>query len=354
MNAPENTPAAYPINLAHEVLLKSDRALCVEDVARAIIGKKPTKANIKPVAKLLKELADLGLIEMEPRTGGVPFYRLIVAGAQPAQETHEPRAIAGAEGGDKIESTEPKADAGIPASEGLQASVPVLVLTPEAEAERDQFVSEYGYEGNCSCHIRPPCPSCMHPGNPRNQDEDESCWMPEPADSPSQPLNFGTSPDLQYLSPEDYEMPPADPVLLAMANRELSEQLEARDNELFIQAKVVVDLRERIAQMDEQISSLTADVTQTRTALNHAINEADRLRRELTGAVDVADAAVGYLVKAPKRKPRYITKPEGAQAAALAAVRAGAARAEVLAVVPVGVARRGAEWRGSNPMGKGD
>ena len=92
-----------------------------------------------------------------------------------------------------------------------------------------------------------------------------------------------------FLAPEDYEMPPADPALLAMANRELSEQLEARDNELFIQAKVVVDLRERIAQMDEQISSLTADVTQTRTALNHAINEADRLRRELTGAVDVAD-----------------------------------------------------------------
>jgi len=38
----------------------------------------------------------------------------------------------------------------------------------------------------------------------------------------------------------------------------------------------------------------------------------------------------------------------------LAAVRAGAGRADLLAVVPVGVARRGAEWRGSNPMGKGD
>jgi len=72
MNAPENTPAAYPINLAHEVLLKSDNALCVEDVARAIVGKKPTKADIKPVAKLLKELADLALVEMEPPAGGVP------------------------------------------------------------------------------------------------------------------------------------------------------------------------------------------------------------------------------------------------------------------------------------------
>ena len=77
MNAPENI--TQPINPAHEVLMKSDSALCVEDVARAIVGKKPTKADIKPVAKLLKELADLGLIEMEPRAGGVPFYRLIVA-----------------------------------------------------------------------------------------------------------------------------------------------------------------------------------------------------------------------------------------------------------------------------------
>lgn len=43
-----------------------------------------------------------------------------------------------------------------------------------------------------------------------------------------------------------------------------------------------------------------------------------------------------------------------AQAAALAAVRGGAARAEVLALVPVGTARRGAEWQGIQPMAKGD
>ena len=51
------------------------------------------------------------------------------------------------------------------------------ILTPEAQAERDQFESEYGRDGNCSCHISPPCASCMHPGNPLQQDEDESCWM---------------------------------------------------------------------------------------------------------------------------------------------------------------------------------
>lgn len=334
MNAPENTPAAYPINLAHEVLLKSDSALCVEDVARAIVGKKPTKADIKPVAKLLKELADLGLIEMEPRAGGVPFYRLIVASESLPTKTYPP--------------------------ETLRAMIADL------EAEKD--------------------------GEP------------------------------SFLAPEDYEMPPADPELLAMANKMLGDRLdgvahvlrgcglplladasgaedlqpkvaalagayqmaladlrsheaclEAKDSELLAQAKVVVDLRDRLDALTQQWEAdtgrITADLQAALKSRSQAINESDRLRAELAAerqarealqeqsdAVDVKDAAVGYLVRVTKRKPRYVTKPERARDAALAAVRAGAGRAEVLAVVPVGVARRGAEWRGSsNPtMGKGD
>ena len=316
MNAPENTPAAYPINLAHEVLLKSDIALCVEDVARAIVGKKPTKADIKPVAKLLKELADLGLIEMEPRAGGVPFYRLIVASESLPTKTYPP--------------------------ETLRAMI------EEHEAEK--------------------------------------------------------AGELSFLAPEDYEMPPADPALLAMANKLLGDRLdgvahvlrgcglplladtsgaedlqpkvaalagayqmamadlrsheaclEAKDAELLAQAKVVVDLRNRLDALTQQWEADTGRITaDLRAALNKAINEADRLRRELTDAQEVTDAAVGYLVRAPKRKPRYIVKPERAREAALAAVRAGAGRADVLAVVPVGVARRGAEWQGINPRSNGD
>lgn len=57
------------------------------------------------------------------------------------------------------------------------------------------------------------------------------------------------------------------------------------------------------------------------------------------------DAAVGYLVRVPKRAPILRRKPESARDAALSAVRAGAKRADVLAVVPVGTARRGAEWQ---------
>lgn len=62
-------------------------------------------------------------------------------------------------------------------------------------------------------------------------------------------------------------------------------------------------------------------------------------------AVDVIDAATGYLVRVPKRRPRIVTKPQNAREAALAAARNGAGRADVFALVHVGSARRGAEWK---------
>lgn len=326
MNAPENI--TQPINPAHEVLMKSDSALCVEDVARAIVGKKPTKADIKPVAKLLKELADLGLIEMEPRAGGVPFYRLIVASEGLPTKTYPP--------------------------ETLRAMV------AEHEAEK--------------------------------------------------------AGELSFLAPEDYEIPPADPVLLAMANKMLGDRLDGVAHvlrgcglPLLADASGAEDLQPKVAalagayqmaladlqartdslssacsvlgnasarlgldeyalpgQLLDAIDTLRADLRAALKSRSQAINESDRLRAELAAerqarealqehdGVDVKDAAVGYLIRVTKRKPRYVTQPERARDAALAAVRAGAGRAEVLAVVPVGVARRGAEWRGSNPMGKGD
>ena len=55
--------------------------------------------------------------------------------------------------------------------------------------------------------------------------------------------------------------------------------------------------------------------------------------------------AAGYIVRAAKRKPRTIMDHDKAREAALSAIRAGAQRAEVFAIVPVGAARRGAEWR---------
>ena len=58
------------------------------------------------------------------------------------------------------------------------------VLTPEAQAERDDFDAEVADYG-CTCCIHPPCGYCVHPGNPLNQEEDDSCWV--------------------YLPPEDQE-----------------------------------------------------------------------------------------------------------------------------------------------------
>lgn len=50
-------------------------------------------------------------------------------------------------------------------------------LTDISQAERDDFYSlDYG---GCSCFISPSCNFCVHPGNPRNQDEFDECWEPE-------------------------------------------------------------------------------------------------------------------------------------------------------------------------------
>jgi len=54
-----------------------------------------------------------------------------------------------------------------------------MSLTQDAEADRDDFNSDIGYDGCCSCFISPPCSWCMHPGNPRNQEEDDECWEPD-------------------------------------------------------------------------------------------------------------------------------------------------------------------------------
>ena len=50
------------------------------------------------------------------------------------------------------------------------------ILTPEAQTDRDDFDREYRNRG-CSCCISPPCNHCIHPGNPANQEEEDSCWM---------------------------------------------------------------------------------------------------------------------------------------------------------------------------------
>lgn len=76
--------------------------------------------------------------------------------------------------------------------------------------------------------------------------------------------------------------------------------------------------------------------------LGHARLQVDALNEQLMNgddAVDVKDAARGYLVCAPKRKPAKLMKAESAVARAKSAAKA-TGRCEVFALVPVGIAIR--------------
>lgn len=55
--------------------------------------------------------------------------------------------------------------------------------------------------------------------------------------------------------------------------------------------------------------------------------------------------ACGFVVSAPKRPLRRFASHDNAKAAAMAAARNGSGRGEVFAMIPVGKAVRGAEWR---------
>jgi hypothetical protein len=48
-------------------------------------------------------------------------------------------------------------------------------LMPWAQDAANDFYNRYG-NGNCSCHISPPCGSCTHEGNPRNLEETPEAW----------------------------------------------------------------------------------------------------------------------------------------------------------------------------------
>lgn len=172
------------------------------------------------------------------------------------------------------------------------------------------------------------------------------------------------TPAIPPAEAEDDALPPADASLLALANRELAGRLarvahvlrgsgleglkdlddgadlqtaaaaltgayqmalanlQARDDELFVQAGTIAGLRSQLEDLQ-------------REAMRGA---------SLLSGQDRYTAA-GYLVRATKRKPRTLQAEDKAREAAMSSIRAGAQRAEVFALVPIGHARRGAEWR---------
>lgn len=108
------------------------------------------------------------------------------------------------------------------------------------------------------------------------------------------------------------------------------------------------DLRNKIEGMSEQIACLQIELEAAQQTIHRMELEAV-LATQAAGAVEVAIKATGYLVRAHKRAPRVFAKRDSAVKAALAAARRNG-RADVLALVPVGKARRvieaGVNWSG--------
>ena len=105
----------------------------------------------------------------------------------------------------------------------------------------------------------------------------------------------------------------------------------------------VADLTARLENKDAELSKAAAMIVALRNQLEALQREAMRGATCLSGQDRYT--AAGYLVRATKRKPRTLQAEDKAREAALGAIRAGAPRAEVFALVPVGHARRGVEWR---------
>ncbi|MCK0507961.1 hypothetical protein [Aromatoleum anaerobium] len=110
-----------------------------------------------------------------------------------------------------------------------------------------------------------------------------------------------------------------------------------------------VEIAQRAAQL---ITVELANARALNAKLEHLLgsertaNAALREQLDNTVSPEIGSIApAGYLVRAPKRRPRVLTKHDSAQAAAMAAACNGSGRCDVYALVHVGTAKRGAVWR---------
>jgi hypothetical protein len=186
------------------------------------------------------------------------------------------------------------------------------------------------------------------------------------------------TPEIPPTEAEDDAMPPADASLLALANRELADRLarvahvlrgsgleglkdldDGADLQsaaaaltgayqmalanLQARGELHLEMQDALNKRDDELLKQAGVIVDLRGQIEALQREAMRGASLLSG-IDRYTAA-GYLVRASKRKPRTLLDKDKARDAALSSIRAGAQRAEVFALVPVGHARRGAEWR---------
>lgn len=185
-------------------------------------------------------------------------------------------------------------------------------------------------------------------------------------------------PEIPPAEDGDDAMPPADASLLALANRELADRLarvahvlrgsgleglkDLDDGadlqtaaaaltgayqmalaELHACTGKIADLQHKVSMQDAELFKQAGVVVDLRNQLESLQREAMRGATCLSGKDRYT--AAGYLVRASKRRPRTLLDKDKARDAALSSIRAGAKRAEVFALVPIGQALRGVEWR---------
>ena len=145
--------------------------------------------------------------------------------------------------------------------------------------------------------------------------------------------------------PSDKECCNAAKVVATTASQEVAE-LRNRISDLELDANRML---EYLGEKNQRIESLEADqsyregvIADLNAKLGHARIQIDALNDQLMHgeeAVDVKDAARGYLVCAPKRKPAKLMKADSAIERAKSAAKA-TGRSELFALVPVGLATR--------------
>ena len=220
-------------------------------------------------------------------------------------------------------------------------------------------------------------PGSKQGGNMKKADSDseggEAGAKAQSAEIPPQ-----ITPEIPPTDSEDDAMPPADASLLALANRELADRLarvahvlrgsgleglkdldDGADLQtaaaaltgayqmalanLQARGEQFLEMQDELNKRDDELFVQAGTVVGLRSQLETLQREAMRGASCLSGQDRYT--AAGYLVRASKRKPRTLLDKDKARDAALSSIRAGAQRAEVFALVPIGHARRGAEWR---------
>ena len=319
------------INNAHKALSRNPGGLTLEELSGKL------RAKALKVSQQIRELHDAGLIETT-EDAGQPVYRLIAA---PAAES--------AESGRDDSSLPTKTYS--PAV--LQAMISDLsgdseggeMDAPAVDAQREEFTL-LGLIADIRAAAGDPSGRLM-------QDElvQHIAGVVKERD------------DLRERLDAQIKQWQSDTGELAKKARRLTADLDdmTRERDLLKAENLALKTLEGsmpgfgAEHQEQRINSLTTDVINTRNALTNAINDADRLRAELATERQAREAlqeqagviqAAGYVLKAPKRPLRRFGKEEAAKLAAMAAARVSG-RGEVFALVPVGAARRGAEWRGA-------